>query len=495
MTQATQRPPSLQTGPSIHETLTAAQSDSRMTSISSLPTELLSYIFETGLELSSEIYDRQWFTKTVILVSREWRDTALATSLLWTTITEAEVFRGWLDRSGDRSLDLFINMAVLDGNEAEQIMDIILPHSQRWRCIYLFDPCSVILVEDFTNSPVPRLECARIRIGRMAHLRTLREQHIWKPFLLGSRHTPDLTELRLSGTPIESCSWPLAAVTTFHFRVNGDWQDIPDLRSFGEDLARFDSLTTLVLEGAVVHVENPFASDSECVINLPFLTTLAVIACRPELFGRVPLLQILNAPLLQTLAIHMHVNDNDKWHFHLDLIGCVSSKFKLLRTLHLQCSLPIPSLHTWSAQSHASSLPTITSLALRSCVISSISQDTVDEAALSSRLRWPELRTLTIGAVHSEAPESWKVDTTASVVKDIVTLVRFLRRGCPLETLRVPAQLVGWDSFRLPVYTTDLFGRELRAAGVDVRVECIDSHEVHTQYEQWLPRDFKDWPK
>ncbi|KAJ7636458.1 hypothetical protein FB45DRAFT_689375, partial [Roridomyces roridus] len=80
-----------------------------------LPFEILSPIFEQCLPATPSVHPRQ-APAVFLRVSRAWRDIALATPSLWTTISDKNVFARrfaqalvqWIPAAGDRPISLVI---------------------------------------------------------------------------------------------------------------------------------------------------------------------------------------------------------------------------------------------------------------------------------------------------------------------------------------------------------------------------------------------------
>ncbi|KII93242.1 hypothetical protein PLICRDRAFT_35431 [Plicaturopsis crispa FD-325 SS-3] len=434
------------------------QGDYRTAPISSLPTELLSCIFETGLELSSELHYRLSFPRTIVQVSRGWRATALATSQLWTTLTLREVHAGWLEKSRERPLDLFLDLTDMSENSGQSLLDVLLPHARRWRLLDIYDPVASPFLWDLTSCPTPCLERLWISTGG--------PPPIWKSPLLELGDRPKLTELRTSCMRVQAS--PLKSVTTFHLRYYA-WQAPLDLRSFCALCMSFESLTTLVMQGPVLDLDSEDGStvDLECVANLPLLTVLVIEFFESLSSYLVPLLGAINAPILNTLVLRIQESEDD-WDSGLDGLALLSSKFPALRTLNLRSDFTINVMYPWTKNPFTLAFPDITSLIISSCTHEPITIDPVEA------YRWPKLRTLTIG-------RGLGMD---QFVPDFAAFIHDGQGGSHLETLRMEPLEVWGES------AADLLTRELRAVGAQLQVEELDSGALDKAYERWVPPDF-----
>ncbi|KAI0366670.1 hypothetical protein BV20DRAFT_1115234 [Pilatotrama ljubarskyi] len=127
-----------------------------MSPIHSLPVELLTSIFQLGVD-SHPPPDDQYPAETTfeVLVShvcRHWRHIAIHTPHLWTTVhfrTRAHMLRGetYLSRSGHLPIDIYVDTCseedykerkdLLFRQQFLPVFDVVLPHIHRWRELHL----------------------------------------------------------------------------------------------------------------------------------------------------------------------------------------------------------------------------------------------------------------------------------------------------------------------------------------------------------------------
>ncbi|KAI8978875.1 hypothetical protein BD414DRAFT_494684 [Trametes punicea] len=127
-----------------------------MSPIHTLPVELLTSIFQLGVD-SDPIPDDQirgepTFEVLVSHVCRHWRQVALHTPHLWTTIhfrTRAHMARAetYLSRNGRLPIDIYVDTCSEDDYQLRKdllfrdeflpVFDIVLPHIDRWRELHL----------------------------------------------------------------------------------------------------------------------------------------------------------------------------------------------------------------------------------------------------------------------------------------------------------------------------------------------------------------------
>ncbi|KAF7329199.1 F-box domain-containing protein [Mycena kentingensis (nom. inval.)] len=117
-----------------------------------LPREVSSEIFlqtvvdvfaqrEAGLRKRNRL---QLFPLSLAHVCRSWRDIALSTPALWSSVALAcyniwapvKMLERWLARSGALPLDLYLDTG--DRAMADEILPVILPYATRWRRLHFF---------------------------------------------------------------------------------------------------------------------------------------------------------------------------------------------------------------------------------------------------------------------------------------------------------------------------------------------------------------------
>ncbi|KAH9890108.1 hypothetical protein C8Q73DRAFT_653017, partial [Cubamyces lactineus] len=127
-----------------------------MAPIHSLPVELLTRIFQLGVDSDpipdEQIREEPTFEVLVSHVCRYWRQVALHTPHLWTTIhfrTRAHMSRGevYLSRNGRLPIDIYVDTCSEDDYQLHKdllfrdeflpVFDVVLPHIDRWRELHL----------------------------------------------------------------------------------------------------------------------------------------------------------------------------------------------------------------------------------------------------------------------------------------------------------------------------------------------------------------------
>ncbi|OSD07618.1 hypothetical protein PYCCODRAFT_1359216, partial [Trametes coccinea BRFM310] len=127
-----------------------------MSPIHSLPVELLTAIFQLGVDSDpipdDQIRGQPTFELLISHVCRYWRQVALHTPHLWTTIhfrTRAHMARAdaYLARNGKLPIDIYVDTCSEDDYQLRKdllfrreflpVFDILLPHIDRWRELHL----------------------------------------------------------------------------------------------------------------------------------------------------------------------------------------------------------------------------------------------------------------------------------------------------------------------------------------------------------------------
>ncbi|PIL22967.1 hypothetical protein GSI_15664 [Ganoderma sinense ZZ0214-1] len=207
-----------------------------MSPIHALPVELLTRIFQLGVDSESIPDDRDHsaltFEVSISHVCRHWRQVALHTPLLWTTVhfrTKAHMFRGnvYLARNARLPIDIYVDTCSEDANahrkdllfrdEFIPVFNIVLPHIDRWRELHL-------KVADLDC----KLSARRVlsTCGSAPALRTLQLWHVqnWQ--------TPERLFTAIGPPPVVVFAGELPALKHIVLQgVNLPWMSSPFLRN------------------------------------------------------------------------------------------------------------------------------------------------------------------------------------------------------------------------------------------------------------------------
>ncbi|KII85103.1 hypothetical protein PLICRDRAFT_45218 [Plicaturopsis crispa FD-325 SS-3] len=453
-------------------TLTDAEIRNQEAPISTLPPELLSTIFEIGLGHSSDLQHKTSFPRTVAHVSRRWREVALATSALWTTVTTHTLYPSWLQSSGNRSLDVHLDLTEIESNthigstRVRVITEAVTPHLHRMQFFTLFDRNSYLLINALTH-----LACSRVE---RVWISTVVDPDIaWT--LPRSNGTAPLKELRVSGLGMDQCPLPLGDVTTFHFRVCETGQESLRDHQLSGMFTGFDALTTLVLEGPIIEdYDDDEWSDYKDLVHLPLVTTLAVVRSVPLDISLAQLLNTLRLPALHTLVIHYEEEDTLGEATNASQLEGLSPKFPALRTLELHAvtnpSFLKPFMHAF---------PDVTALVMPTATREMLLMMHI--AGSWSGESWRRLRTLTIGGLRYPSREQ-----EYQFVDDVSTLIKSAKDNgrCPeFESVRIGEKLRARGR---PV--GDALRYSLVSAGVDVE----EVSDIEERFERLVPEAFRE---
>ena len=368
--------------------------------VQSVPDDILAEIFQAGTSMCKNPVGKLFvddppklpFPHLVSSVSRRWRDVALCSPRLWTTIvfncngtTNHEGPSLWIERSGECLLDITISISLRPWNfkdsqsNLKSAMDQIIPHTSRWRR-FTVDSLSHSMVETVVaplrTASAPHLQdfavifktimidgfrtrdvCDRLFTGGAASLTAARliGHHIYTPPLTG------LTYLELGGS--------YRANNVVRISANG-LRDILTASPFLTDLVlcRLDIVFSL----------NTTVSD----IQIPSLRSLTM----SRTFHFWKLFSLLSLPKLETLALgQISQFDDTSIDFGPQSYATVTA-LKLVRCAGIHHSL---------AKSIYSSFPSIIHLDL---IESSglVPEHPHIRSDRDGAIIWPYLKTLTI---------------------------------------------------------------------------------------------------
>lgn len=290
-----------------------------------LPNELLSLIFEEGSLLAypafkelkspytSLLPDNECpFMSTVMRVCHRWRQIAIHTPALWTSIHISSCSRNlishlseyhrqteWVNLHLQRSQSLPLDIT-LSSPAAKYIIRHLEPVCHRLRSLNIIVPTAQSLapvLSTLRNMSAPILEILEISAEKFHEGVSAEALAIWRPFFTGG--TPKLTHVRLVRVNAHLYSAPFTGLTTLelHFII---WPSHLGLR---EMLAESPALENLVL-----HIDNSSSlrldGASRASIPLPNLHTLEVRAWYSTLQDNLcSLFQLFSTPSLEALAL------------------------------------------------------------------------------------------------------------------------------------------------------------------------------------------------
>ncbi|KAJ7486094.1 hypothetical protein B0H11DRAFT_1137929 [Mycena galericulata] len=335
------------------------------TGVYTLPVELLSRIFVLGA--AEQVLDSPFilrpddsvpiasadFQLLVSHVCRHWRQVALRTSCLWTSlhfrepahISRAEVF---LQRTATNyPLDILVDTVSLDDHipgvtlcrdEMRSIFALITPHVTRWRAFHLKvreNECKLVARQALsTCGPAPRLETLQLyhfedyRTAQNLYLATYRA-----PVVIFDNDLPALKNVSLIGVNLPWAHAPfLQRLHALELALHPD-NIRPPYEAWDAMLRGSPRLRRLRL-----HYSGPRAADElSSRICVPALEELSLTDLDPDHLAR--LLGTLELPRLATLALDLPEQD---------FTGAVELMAGMLpsTTAPAASPLPIAALHT-----------------------------------------------------------------------------------------------------------------------------------------------------
>lgn len=347
-------------------------------SISKIPFDLLSSIF---LLCQAAGRPKHYYSFAVAAshVTRHWRTVCLSTPLLWNDICISirsplalARLEAHLGRSDGCFLDLSIHTSI---PSIEPIMDLISPHSKRWRRLSITTDNNQVqtLQARLSSSLTPLLEHLSLQIEMGEEHLSPRSKYPSSCPMILTGGAPLLTFVRLGGLALGQLAPPSEKVTTldmdgFERYYMEPWQLIALLETL-------PSLVNLSLgQLHIHHPRDPF--DVAKQITLPLLRSLRI--CGPCTSPHI-MLSLLVLPQLESLALQ------DLDGFHSPPLPCVkellidSCTFDEIATTNL--------LHA---------CPSITSLAMDFQSPMVWSAMTVLGDIADDQIAWPAVQTLTV---------------------------------------------------------------------------------------------------
>jgi hypothetical protein len=288
--------------------ISSAEMALRRPPVACLPIEMLSAIFEAGPFTSEE---RLKFTLAVSQVSRLWRQTAMHTSFLWSSILLlAECGQGWRELMKlmiklSRSHPLNITVDLFRDPEDTQFrdilgwqLDIIIPEISRWKHLYytaVFYDDAFLFFEPVSFLSAPILEVLEVEVE------TEEEQYLDQALGVFMGGAPLLSRVRVDGMTILSCLPPISSLTSLRLF---DPPGPIDFGLFTKILTASSALTELMLDGDALDEEQiyQFYENGEFV-DLSTLRSLRLVV---EIFPKhqfFSLLAVLRCPGLEMMQI------------------------------------------------------------------------------------------------------------------------------------------------------------------------------------------------
>ena len=338
-----------------------------------IPNEVLVEIFH-AVPFTLEDRSREEYAICLSQVSRLWREIALGTRSLWTTIHVDYLSIGdgqlsyldlFLSRSREFPLDILIHLVRHSDDEyweefLPQMRKIICLIS-RWQSLHLFyniegDIHAALHPLGVVAAPV--LEVFKVKYVLSSN--ELDDDYV--PLILFGGGAPRLAHINIE-IPITACQPPLSSLISLHLRNYHNPYDIDQYRSI---LTASNHLTDLRLLGTIADAEELYmtAVSKTYLIEIPSLRTLTVAPSWSERsLSLYSVLASLHTPALESLAVQCCMTIDHISEFQNVFRNFEPPRYPQLRSLTLK----------WANLSHPgpfwfpAALPSITYLSLLSC--------------------------------------------------------------------------------------------------------------------------------
>ncbi|CAA7261785.1 unnamed protein product [Cyclocybe aegerita] len=335
------------TAPTTISPLDSSTSPRSISTICSIPPEILSAIFESGKDMDPEGFryasfegfevQRDDFTPFESLVSQicvHFRQVAVSTPQLWARIqidrsTSVEYVTTYIGRSGSCMLDLRLDLiqhdVQPDDPRLEAILGVILPNSHRWRSL------SLSYNRECANQPTVMRICNCVALA-LQHLSiavddvdeadaTTVNGDVNTPHIFRAG-TPTLQFIRLRGLAMHLFRPQLNTVVTLHLDQT---RSVPlDYSTFRSIITCSPCLTHLSIYGDIISPQ-PWPGEAD-PICLPALESLRISGVSGEIYAGI--LLAINAPKMGSLILkELQEHDLDSFWDGMDLSRYTSLRY------------------------------------------------------------------------------------------------------------------------------------------------------------------------
>ncbi|KAK7037781.1 hypothetical protein VNI00_010742 [Paramarasmius palmivorus] len=408
-----------------------------------LPNELLTLIFEQGSCFASpRMFEPKYppipvqpvntisFMMNVLHVCHRWREVAVHTPALWTSLLVArpkcldpeklldlkdfQKPMDWVAKAIKRSQDLPLDVTI-DCSTIAPVPAIkqLIPESHRWRSLSIIVPCIQslpLVLSSLRDVDAPILENLEITANKLHTDRDLILEDL-PPFL---NSTPKLTHVRLNRAHLQWDAKPLHQLTTLELRFIV-WPDYHEFRHL--------LLHSPTLENLVLHFDdNAFMSldrQGRAPIPIPCLRSLELRFFYEGSQNVVPLIQLFSIPTLESLILKDFSCAD--WCRVLPYFRSYAASYPALRALTLS---NIKGL-IYVDSSTIRAFPHLEKLSLINVYSNAFSRLLLDERTRDgyNALVWPKLHTLTI-----EKDKDAKMELVQSAIAARLTIGRPIKR-------------------------------------------------------------------
>jgi len=395
--------------------------------VSSFPTEIIAAIFkEVGLSDGYSRGDMDMQCRklpSIVLashVNRQFRDIAIGTSSLWSSIDlhlsstmDLYLMDIYLERSKSSLLDIHIVGNIVNFDIVHRVVGRLLPHCGRWRSLSIEADSTVCMhgiIPALQYLCVPKLVSMDISLFKP-----------WDPHLHGvcvsifSGGALTLRSSKFVNLSLLECRPPLSALDTLDLQVVSPWPMALKYNEFRDILMAAPSLTDLRLSSMVFQLDPEVQLEP---VDLPYLQILALSIDAAVYAGRSDLLidifKALRIPGLQTFKLYNLYSQHSATVLHY--LQAEAHRYPLLHSLALKdvewsgCLIP-DIIHA---------LPNITSLSLIRSAENVVLNLLMDGTTMSPL--WSQLKALELAVVDFELLHKFLSSREGRV--DSLTLIR-----------------------------------------------------------------------
>jgi F-box-like len=419
-------------------------------SIASLPPEVLIAVFRA---CPYNPWEHGEHAMRVSQVSHHWRDIAINTPSLWSSIRihipsagpgQLKLMELFIERSRTSPLDIVIDLT-RPWNHHEYIgspfrpLDMILLFVPLWRSLFISGNISEDVVNVCTclgHLHAPLLESFEVVIEADVDDGHRFDAHL--PIFEGG--APKLRHVKVQGIPLTSCQPPLSSIFSLHLCISPEPMEIVQ---YCDALTSSQCLSDLHLVGDVVEdISVDHTLPGSLLISAMSLRSLKISAV--EASALYNLLMSLESPALECLTIVCFPRMP-----HIPALAEVlrrTDKYPLLKSLSLQSAY----FNQPGTNDIVSNLPSVTFLSIRSCnspatLLHLLLRDPPHSA---EAVNWPLLQIIAISPVGSEELDALDTLIQNRILCDFpITCVQFDPHG--FRT--IPSKRLQWLQERVRV--------------------------------------------
>ncbi|KAJ3507410.1 hypothetical protein NLJ89_g6318 [Agrocybe chaxingu] len=272
--------------------------------IDTVPNEILSLILEKGYFDSARGLPDSSFRTLTSHISRRFRDLTFYTPSLWSVIQlspsnvfeEVEILPLHLGRSKDHLLDIQLS-CFWASDLTESVMDLLVPHSQRWRQL------AITTVNDYIFSFIEHIPAPFLRYLTVSHYAN--SQHIALPSSIFNNDLPRLEYLCLRNVDINNIKFSLQNLKTLGIRGYGTW---PSFEKLNDMLGGSTALQRLILHVKPADVLRQVQVGQSGSLLLPGLDTIEIYTSEWLTEDQAALIRLFACPKLHSLVVRESVS-------------------------------------------------------------------------------------------------------------------------------------------------------------------------------------------